>query len=737
MKRRVSLMLVAALLVTVVAPMWSVTAAGFKDVPSDYWAATEIAWLADNKVASGYTDGTFRPEGKVSREEFAKMIVLAKKLSLVKPAKATFNDVPPARWSYGYIEAAVKAGYVKGVTADRFAPQADIKRQDLALLLVRAAGKEKVAEAQPVKAVFSNDESKVSAYALPAVSYAVSPAAQMLVWDKARNFNPTASATRADCARGIYMVVYPPKQGGNLSMAITQNPDSLFDPLLTLMTASHVVTASMNDALVIQTPNGALYPSMATAVPSVANGLWKVNEKTGTMVLTFHLRPGLKWSDGYPVTSHDFKFSWEMVENDKINVISRYVEDMIEKIDDSDPQTVVVYYKQLYPLAHYGLSNIYPAHILEPVFRKNPADINSSSFNQNPVYCGPYMLDAWEPNNYIRLKANPLYFAGRANFDTVTFWVIPDSNTMLANFMAGKLDVSVPGMGLDDPDQANVLRERAGDKFFVQYIPSAYTEHLEINFSTSQAAQDVRLRQALQMAINREELNRRVFRDFRVPGYNIVPIDNPFELKTGLERYAYNPAKANQLLDEAGYKKGVDGIRRDPQGNKLHFVISTTTSSVRAREFPVIQAYWKEIGVETEFKPMASNKFFGDILPKGEFDLGMASTSDDPGQPVAYSRWHSSQIPTAENGYVGTNRMHFSNAALDKALEGTVSTVDVNKRKAAFYDAQRIINQQVPWILLTWETDVRVERKTIGGTDYSTDSGTASYTWNMRYWWRK
>jgi ABC-type transport system substrate-binding protein len=81
--------------------------------------------------------------------------------------------------------------------------------------------------------------------------------------------------------------------------------------------------------------------------------------------------------------------------------------------------------------------------------------------------------------------------------------------------------------------------------------------------------------------------------------------------------------------------------------------------------------------------------------------------------------------------------MHFSNAALDKALEGTVSTVDANKRKAAFYDAQRIINQQVPWILLTWETDVRVERKTIGGTDYSTDSGTASYTWNMRYWWRK
>jgi len=737
MKRLLSLVLAVALLMTVVAPAATVHAEGFKDVASDYWAASDIAWLAQNKIAGGYADGTFHPDGKVSREEFAKMIVLAKKLALVTPSAPTFKDVPPARWSYGYIEAAVKAGYVKGVSADRFAPAADIKRQDLAILLVRAAGKEQVANAQAVKALFSNDESKVGSYALAAGSYAVSPAAQMLVWDKYRNFNPTASATRADCAHGIYMTVYPPKQGGNLSMAITQNPDSLFDPLLTLMTASHVVTASMNDALVIQTPNGALYPSMAREVPSVANGLMKVNEATGTMVVTFHLRSGLKWSDGYPVTSHDFKFSWEMVENDKINVIARYVEDMIEKIDDTDPMTVVVYYKKLYPLAHYGLSNVYPAHLLEPVYKNNPADINSSSFNQKPIYCGPYMLDAWEPNNYIRLKANPLYFAGRPNFDTVTFWVIPDSNTMLANFMAGKLDVSVPGMGLDDPDQANILRERAGSTFFVQYIASAYIEHLEINMTTSQAAQDVRVRQALQMAIDRDELDRRVFRGFRIPAHNIVPIDNPFELKTGLDPYAYNPAKANALLDEAGYKKGSDGIRRDPSGNKLHFVISTTTSSVRAREFPVIQAYWKEIGVETEFKPMASSKFFGDILPKGEYDLGMASTSDDPGQPVAYSRWHSSQIPTAENGYVGTNRFHFKNAALDKAMEITVSTVDLAKRKAAFADAQRIINQQVPWILLTWETDVRVERKTIGGTDYATDSGTASYTWNLRYWWRK
>jgi peptide/nickel transport system substrate-binding protein len=426
-----------------------------------------------------------------------------------------------------------------------------------------------------------------------------------------------------------------------------------------------------------------------------------------------------------------------MVENDKVNSIDRYVEDMISNIDDSDPMTVVVYYKKVYPMANRGLFNVYPAHLLEAVYKNNPADINSSSFNQKPTYCGPYMLDAWVPNNYIRLKANPYYFAGRPNFDTVTFWIIPDSNTILANFVAGKLDVSIPGLGIDDPNQADILRKTAGSTFFVQYIAAASVEVLAINFDVSQAGQDVRVRQALLMAIDRNELNRRVFNSFRIPATNIVPINNPFDLKTGLDPYTYNPAKANELLDTAGYKEGADGIRRDPKGNKLHFVISTTTSTVRAREFPVIQAYWKAIGVETEFKPMQSNKFFGDILPKGGYDLAMFSWYEDGGTPINYATWHSSQIPTDANGWIGKNYSRFKDAALDTDLTTTITTIDTAKRTAAFYDAQRITNESLPWIPLTWTTEVRVERKTIGGIDYPTDNGTCQYTWNLRYWWRK
>ena len=147
MKRVLCLVLAVVLVAAVLAPVAAVNAAGFKDVPASLWASDEINALAAKKVIAGYADGTFRPQANVSREEFAKMIVIAKGLALVKPAKATFSDVSASRWSFGYVEAAAKAGYIKGIGGSKFGPTAAIKRQDLAVLLVRVLGKTAAASA--------------------------------------------------------------------------------------------------------------------------------------------------------------------------------------------------------------------------------------------------------------------------------------------------------------------------------------------------------------------------------------------------------------------------------------------------------------------------------------------------------------------------------------------------------------------------------------------------------------
>ncbi|HEY5000422.1 MAG TPA: S-layer homology domain-containing protein, partial [Candidatus Cryosericum sp.] len=172
MRRFLSIVLAVVMLLAVCSPVLTANAAGFKDVAASYWAFDEITALAAKKVLAGYADGTFKPEGKVTREEFAKMIVVAKGLALVKPAKASFTDVASSRWSYGYVEAAAKAGYIQGIGGGKFAPASQIKRQDMAILLVRVLGQQGAANAIKEPIAFSNDEDKIGTYAIGAVTIA-------------------------------------------------------------------------------------------------------------------------------------------------------------------------------------------------------------------------------------------------------------------------------------------------------------------------------------------------------------------------------------------------------------------------------------------------------------------------------------------------------------------------------------------------------------------------------------
>src|SRR5664280_1411572 len=229
MRRFLSIVVAVVMLVAVCSPVLTANAAGFKDVAASYWAFDEITALASKKVVAGYLDGTFKPEGKVTREEFAKMVVVAKGLALVNPSSPTFTDVAVSRWSYGYVEAAAKAGYILGIGGGKFTPASQIKRQDMAVLLVRVLGME--AEAKTIKepVAFANDEPSIGTYAIGAVTIAVRQRVQLLTWDKSRNLNPTASATRGDCAFAIYNTITPPGSGKKtVTLAEELPPESLF-----------------------------------------------------------------------------------------------------------------------------------------------------------------------------------------------------------------------------------------------------------------------------------------------------------------------------------------------------------------------------------------------------------------------------------------------------------------------------------------------------------------------------
>ena len=410
MKRVLSVLLALALCAAVITPVSTVRAAGFADVPATYWAADEINALAAKSIVTGTSSTKFSPESPVTREQFAKMVVLAKGLHEYKPTVPTFTDVPASRWSFGFVEAAAKAGYVSGIGAGKYDPEAAIKRQDLAVLLTRVLGK--TAEASKIlePVCFANDEDKIGKYAIGAMTIAVRPRVQLLTWDSARNLRPAEPATRSECAFAVYNSVNPVSSGKKtLVMADEEYPESLF-PLTSDSAYTQKEVTYLASGPISQTPYGVLFPEMCTYVPSLENG-HLIRNADGSVVTDFQLRKGMNWSDGKPVTIDDYIFSYKLYMSDAIQVVSRTPMDLVTKIVKTDTYTCRVYWKNWDAFIPTGWA-IYPEHILGPQFEQDPSSINTSDFANNPVYCGPYVIETKVDGQYITFAANKQWFGG-------------------------------------------------------------------------------------------------------------------------------------------------------------------------------------------------------------------------------------------------------------------------------------------------------------------------------------
>ncbi len=716
----------------------SVSAAGFPDVPANYWAKKQIDYLVSKGVVKGFPNGKFEPEAKVTREQFAKMVVAAKGLNLYKPSTATFTDVSMNRWSYGYVEAAVKAGYIKGYGNGKFGPADPITREQLAVLEIRVLGKTSAAnDPNLIFATFSNDEAMVDSWARGAMTLAVRPHYQLLKWDSDRNIRPRAAATRAECADSIYMMLKPPVEGGKVATATTEEPPTLFALLESSMSMIEVL-GPVGEGAAATLPSGKLYPVEAKYVPSTADGTWIVN-KDGTMKTVWKLRKGVKWSDGQPVTAQDYVFSWKMSMSDKVNAISKDPMDKVAKVETPDNYTLVVYWKKPTIWAQYGPtgSGVYPAHILKPIFDKDPASINSCGFNTKPVYSGPYEVQAWSAGNYIVLKRNPYYWAGKGLLDTFIVYFTPDTNTLLMQLMAGKIDMTMPGIGLDVPGAYAAEKNGATKTFNIDYIPATYWEHVTLNLD-DQFLKDVNLRKALMFAVDRKEMSKKIFMGKRELCYGPqVPGTKAFN-EANVGKYPYDPAKARSILTKAGYTWDKSGNLISPSGKKVVIDLEGPAGyAVRESEIEFLQKYWKDnLGISGSYLPKSWSKLIDDWYA-GTFQGALFAWGSDPAEICDWTLYNSKQIPTAANGENGQNFTHISNPELDKWTNICNDSVDPAVRIEAAKKMQAIVYDQLPELYLNMHVSVTVIRKGLEGFDYSLNATTPS-TWNAQYWyWEK
>jgi peptide/nickel transport system substrate-binding protein len=441
--------------------------------------------------------------------------------------------------------------------------------------------------------------------------------------------------------------------------------------------------ATIVEGLLAPNDKAEYVPVLATEVPTLENGGIELVDG-GKMKITYKLRPGVTWHDGKPFTSADVKFTWEAVKDPNFIAESKDGTEDIESIDTPDELTVICNYNTVSPdfastLFTFG---IMPKHALEGT------DLNTSSYNETPLGTGPFMAKEFVRGQYVIAEKNPNYWRKDADgtqlpyLDRIIFKILPDSNTTMTQLRSGEVDMVVrtPYNQAAQVQQIDRLEFIKG--------PLLSWQHLDFNFKTKKALQDLTVRKALAHAIDRQVIIK-AQGGFPEPIKSIVVPVFPLYDDT-VPEYAYDPAMAEKLLDDAGYAKGSDGIRaKDGERLSWDFVVTAGNADDENVQ-QIIMAQFKAIGIE--LKPNnQSGVAYREARYKGNYDLiyGRWITSADP----VYSVFYGTGGPNNGQGY--------SNPDLDEVLGKLENTLDPAVRKEMSSKMQHIIAEDVPTIPLT------------------------------------
>lgn len=329
-------------------------------------------------------------------------------------------------------------------------------------------------------------------------------------------------------------------------------------------------------------------PLLAASVPTVENG-GVVLRKDGGMDVTWKLRPEVTWHDGTPHTSADVKFTVEAINSPAYNPESTDGFDRITSVDTPDPLTAVLHYKEIYaPYQLQFVRGTLPKHVLEG------RDIDTANdYNRAPLGTGPYKVAEWKSGEFIRLEAVPAYWQGRpAAIKTLTFRFIANTNTRINQLKSGEVDMVV----MFPWDKHREVAAIPGVS--VHRIDGNGYEHVTLNQRAFPAFADVRVRQALTHAVDRGLISSTILEGLAPVTHGPVqPVSwahNP-----RVRQYAFDPARARTLLDEAGWKDtNGDGVR-DKGGQPFRFTLITQAGfAVRENVAQVLQRQFKDVGVE-------------------------------------------------------------------------------------------------------------------------------------------
>jgi peptide/nickel transport system substrate-binding protein len=451
-------------------------------------------------------------------------------------------------------------------------------------------------------------------------------------------------------------------------------------------------------------------PALAESWDTSADGLtW-----------TYHLRAGLKWSDGQPLTAEDVAYTFNRVRSGKYEKTNygNYVAGLTS-VEATDDRTVVMKVKKPTPIMEHLYIYILPEHIWKDIDEKKVKAYSNDPGSAGIVGSGPFIVTERKTGQFIRLERNPNYYGTKPKIDELVFRIFQNEDSLAQALKRGEIDFA-DNLG---SNVFNSLENTPGVKTF----PATYSGFDEIAMNTGAALddgtpignghpalKDKRVRVAIAHAIDTKAINDRVYGGHGEPGTSIIPSgDKKLHYDPGASAYTFDPAEANKELDAAGYKKGANGIRTMPDGTRpLKFRLFGRSSSQSSKQTVQFVAGWlKDIGIDAQTK-IVSDDALTEIIGQGKFDMFEWGWVVEPDPNYQLSTFTCANRSYKDGGDVFANLSDsfYCNKAYDALFVKQSQQIDADQRAETVKAMQKMLYDDAPYVVLTYYDNLEAYR---------------------------
>ena len=486
--------------------------------------------------------------------------------------------------------------------------------------------------------------------------------------------------------------------GGPLKLLFWQAP-TLLNPHFAVGTKDQEGSRIFYEPLAGWDSQGNLVPVLAEEIPDIENGGLSRDGQTAT----WKLKKDVKWHDGKPFTADDVVFNWEYAADPATaaTTIGSYKDIKVEKID---PLTVRVHFEKPTPFwadAFVGQRGmIIPKHLFAEYKGAKSRDAQA---NLKPVGTGPYRFVNFQPGDLVKGERNPDYhLANRPYFDTIEMKGGGDAvSAARAVIQTGEYDYAW-NMQVED-EILQRLEKEPDAKGKVGIFESGNIEHIELNTTDPWTEvdgerssiktkhplfSDPAVRKALALLVDRTAVQDHIYGRTGLATGNFI--NNPPRYISKNTHWEFNIDKANKLLDEAGWKRGSDGIRAK-DGKQLKLVYQTSINAPRQKNQAIVKQACQKAGIEVELKSVTASVYFSsdaanpDTYTKFYTDIQMFTTTmGEPDPGVFMRQFLSWEVASKENKWQGRNITRWRSEEYDKAYKASEGELDPVKRAALF-----------------------------------------------------